>query len=158
PAESRRVALLHELTHLNRRDDLARPFEELIRAFFFFHPFVHWLLNRLDAEREQVCDVEVVRHGVAPRRLARALLDFAERLGPGRSALASGTALSFFNRITVKPRIHRLLEDDMARKIAPLSSAFVAAVAAAVLGLLTAVGSFGVRAAPPEDKPKPAGE
>jgi beta-lactamase regulating signal transducer with metallopeptidase domain/protocatechuate 3,4-dioxygenase beta subunit len=157
PADCRRAALLHELAHLNRRDDLAKAAEEVVRSFFFFHPLVHWLLNRLDGERERLCDVAVVRHGVTPRQLAQVLLDFTKRLGAGRPAIVPA-ALPFFNRITVKDRIHQLLEDDMARWITPLSRGWGATYAAVVLGLMIGLGSFGLRATPPEDKPNPTAE
>jgi beta-lactamase regulating signal transducer with metallopeptidase domain len=153
PADSRRAALLHELIHLGQRDDWAKAGEELVRAFFFFHPLVRWLLNRLDGERERLCDASVVRHGIAPRQLARVLLDFAKHVGAGRPAVALGSALPFFNRHTVKARIDQLLEDDMTRWITPLSRGQRAGLATLVLGLMTALGSFGVYAGSPEEKP-----
>jgi beta-lactamase regulating signal transducer with metallopeptidase domain/protocatechuate 3,4-dioxygenase beta subunit len=155
PAESRRAALLHELTHLAQRDDWAKAGEEVVRAFFFFHPLVRWLLNRLDGERERLCDVAVVRHGMAPRQLAQVLLDFAKQLGAGRPAVALGRALPFFNRITVKDRVDQLLEDDMTRWITPLSRGRRAALTAAVLGFMIALGGFGVQASAPKEKPQP---
>jgi protocatechuate 3,4-dioxygenase beta subunit len=157
PDDCRRVALLHELAHLNRRDDWAKAGEEVVRSFFFFHPLVQWLLNRLDGERERLCDVAVVRHGVTPRQLARILLDFTKRLGAGRPAVVPA-ALPFFNRITVKDRIHQLLEDDMARWITPLSRGWGATYAAVVLGLMIGLGSFGLSANPPENKANPTAE
>ncbi|HLJ95276.1 MAG TPA: carboxypeptidase regulatory-like domain-containing protein [Gemmataceae bacterium] len=153
PAEHRRAALLHELTHLAHWDDWARAGEEMVRALFFFHPLVRWLLSRLDGEREQLCDAVVVQHGMAPRQLARVLLDFAKQLGAGRSPVAVGAALPFLSRITVKDRIDQLLEDDMTRWITPLSRGQRAALAAAVLGFMVALGGFTIQARTPEDKP-----
>jgi beta-lactamase regulating signal transducer with metallopeptidase domain/protocatechuate 3,4-dioxygenase beta subunit len=158
PAESRRAALLHELAHLARRDDWAKAGEELVRALFFFHPLVRWLLNRLDGERERLCDAAVVRHGISPAQLARALLDFAERLGAGRPAVTLGGALPFFNRITLKDRIRQLLDDDMVRWAPPLSRGRKAALAAAVLGSMLALGGFGVRAVAPAHETGPAAD
>jgi hypothetical protein len=155
PADVRRAGLLHELAHLARRDDWAKLGEELVRAVFFFHPLVRWLLNRLDGERERLCDAAVVRHGMDPRRFASVLLDFAKRLGARQPALRRGTVLPFFNRVTVKDRIHQLLEHDMNRWIAPLSRPQMAALAAGVLLLLLGLGSLGVRSAEPFDPPTP---
>jgi beta-lactamase regulating signal transducer with metallopeptidase domain len=146
PAETRRAALFHELAHLAHHDDWAKLGEETARAFFFFHPLVHWLLNRIDGERERLCDADVVRQGIQPRHLARVLLDFVNSLAPGKPAVAPGAALPFLKRITIKDRIHQLLEPDMIRWITPLSRGRRAALAAAVLGVMAALGSFGVRA------------
>ncbi len=156
PQASRRAALLHELTHLARRDDWMVIAEELVRARFFFHPLVHWLLNRLDGERERLCDAAVVRHGVPPQQLARVLLEFAGRLGPGRAALAPA-ALPFFNRITLRERIHQLLEDDLMCWITPLSRGRRLTCAAVVLGLMAALGSFGLQAGAPGEKTQAPG-
>ncbi len=85
--DSQCAVLWHELTHAARRDDLAKLAEEAVRAVFFFHPLVHWLLNRLDAYREQVCDAATLRRGVGGRLLAQILVDFSRRKAePGEAA------------------------------------------------------------------------
>jgi beta-lactamase regulating signal transducer with metallopeptidase domain len=147
---ARRLSLLHELAHLARGDDWARLAQELVRAAFFFHPLVHWLLARLDREREQLCDEAVIRRGVAPRALAGVLFDFARRTA-GRPA---AVALPFFRRGTVKDRIEHLLEDDVMRWLTPLPRRRALALSAAVLTGLLALGGFAVRAVTPEDPPK----
>jgi protocatechuate 3,4-dioxygenase beta subunit len=152
PAADRRAALLHELTHVARGDDRAALAEELVRAVFFFHPLVHWLLTRLAREREQRCDAAVVRHGVAPLALARVLFDGARRLGVGRSVLAR-PAIPMAHRSTVAVRIHQLLEADMTRWSEPLSKGRAARAAAVVLGLCAGLGGLGTRAATPADPP-----
>ncbi|WP_435020893.1 M56 family metallopeptidase [Tundrisphaera sp. TA3] len=166
PEASRRACLLHEIAHLERQDDLAKLAGELIRAPFWFHPAVAWLLARLDREAELACDEAAVGRGVAPRDLAELLLAFARR--PARLDPA-GLAPRFFDRGTVAARIHRLLEDDMARSpLAPSKpKAFALAASLALLALL--IGGAGARAieprpqqpapAPatnPEPRPKPA--
>ena len=77
----RRACLLHELAHLARRDDFAKTAQEIIRCPFFFHPLVHWLLRRLDRERELICDEAAVALGADPLAYARLLLDLARRPG-----------------------------------------------------------------------------
>jgi protocatechuate 3,4-dioxygenase beta subunit len=143
PPDNGRAALLHELMHLARWDDWTKLIDELVRAVFFFHPLVHWLVNALDADRERLCDGAVLRHGIAPRQLAHVLLGCAKRVGAGRPALA----LPFFNRSTVKHRIEQLLEDDMALWSTPLSCGHKLTIASFVLCLMAGLGTFGVRAA-----------
>jgi beta-lactamase regulating signal transducer with metallopeptidase domain/protocatechuate 3,4-dioxygenase beta subunit len=145
--EERRLSLLHELVHLARRDDWMKLGEEIVRCLFFFHPLVCWLLHRLESERELLCDAVVLRQGVAPRQLALVLLEFTKRLGPGRSAVPNGLATSFFNRMTVKDRIHQLLEDDMTTWITPLSRGRALALSALALAGMAALGSLGVQSA-----------
>jgi beta-lactamase regulating signal transducer with metallopeptidase domain/protocatechuate 3,4-dioxygenase beta subunit len=159
PEAVRRASLLHELAHLGRGDDLLKLGEEVVRCLFFFHPPVCWLLNRLEGERELLCDAVVVRQGVAPRQLAGVLLDFTRRLGAGRSAVPEAVATSFFHRVTVKDRIRRLLEDDMTAWTAPLSRGRALALAASVLAVTAILGSLGVQKArsvePPDNKAAP---
>jgi beta-lactamase regulating signal transducer with metallopeptidase domain len=157
PCADCRATLLHELTHVVHRDDWAKALEEVVRACFFFHPLVHWLLNRLDDERERRCDAAVVRQGVDPPQLARVLLDFAQRQGAGQPTFSLRTALPFFNRLTFKDRIHQLLENDMTECCTPLSRGRAVAVTILVVGLTIALGGFqmreGIAAQVSEDKP-----
>ena len=111
PAGTRRAVLLHELAHVVRGDDHVKLVEELARVFFFFHPLVHLLLNRLDSAREEMCDAAAIRHGVSPRALARILFEFGRRAADMPPSLpATGAALPFFRRRTLKQRINGLLE------------------------------------------------
>lgn len=50
----------HELLHVQRRDWVWTLGEELIRAFFWFHPLVRSTIARIQLAREQVVDQEVV--------------------------------------------------------------------------------------------------
>ncbi len=133
----RRAALLHELSHVARRDDWMKSLQELIRIPLFFHPLVHWLLARLDREREWLCDEAVVSLGSDRVAYARLLLEQARR--PGR-LLRQG--LPFLERRTVAARIERLLEDPMLATLPPASRPRLALLGAtflaAAVGLATA--------------------
>lgn len=158
--ESQRAVLWHELAHAARRDDFAKLAEETIRAVFFFHPLVYWLLNRIDAYREQVCDAAAVRRGVAGRALAQILVDFT-RLSAAASHRDSALrpALPFFRRRTVKNRIRELLEETtVARWSAPLVRRQFIGVAVIAVAIGTALGGFGLHAAgPPTPRATDAG-
>jgi beta-lactamase regulating signal transducer with metallopeptidase domain/HEAT repeat protein len=152
PAAAQRAALLHELAHLARWDDRLVPLLELLRAVFYFHLPLHWLLGRLERERELLCDEAAVAHGAEPRELARALLRFASC--PGRLLPAP---LAFGKRRTIKVRIHHLLEDDMERSTSPLP--FRRGVAAGVFVVSLGLGLASLRlwaAAPAADEAPPA--
>ncbi len=159
PEPHRRACLLHELAHLARYDDWAKLAQELLYAFFFFHPLVRWLLTRLDREREFLCDEATVALGADPVAYARLLIDLARR--PGRLISVTSQSrtgwLPFFDRRTVAVRIERLLEEDMLRTASRPSSGYRSfllgslAVAAAL-----GVGGLRVRAvvAGPAEPPK----
>src|SRR5262249_58790007 len=89
PEPARRGTLLHELAHLARRDDWLALLLGLARTAFFFHSLVHWLLGRIECERELLCDERAVARGIDRRDYARLLLEFARQpapLGPGAPA------------------------------------------------------------------------
>jgi beta-lactamase regulating signal transducer with metallopeptidase domain len=153
--EAQRAVLWHELAHAARRDDLWKLAEETIRAVFFFHPFVYWLLNRVDAYREQVCDATAVRRGVAGRTLAQILVDFSRRkAAPGDHDSAMRPALPFFRRRTVKNRIHELLkEKTVARWSAPLVRHQFVGLAVIAVATGMALGGFGPYAASSQAAP-----
>jgi HEAT repeat protein/beta-lactamase regulating signal transducer with metallopeptidase domain len=159
PEPARRGTLLHELAHLARRDDGLALLMGLARTTFFFHPLVHWLLARLECERELLCDERAVARGIDPRDYAGVLLEFARqpgRLGPAALGIVSDP-LRFGKRRTVKTRIHHLLEENMDRWMTPLPARRALALGAAVLGLALGLGSFRVRAVQAEAAPAPPG-
>jgi beta-lactamase regulating signal transducer with metallopeptidase domain/HEAT repeat protein/protein involved in polysaccharide export with SLBB domain len=159
PEPAQRGTLLHELAHLARRDDWLALLLGLARTAFFFHPLVHWLLARLECERELICDERAVARGIDRRDYARILLEFARqpaRLGPGALAGLS-SLLRFGKRRTVKTRIHHLLEENMDRWMKPLPARRALALGAAVLGLALGLGSLRLQALQAEAAPAPPG-
>ncbi len=52
--------LCHEVLHVWRHDWLFTIGEELVRAVFWFHPAIWWLLGEIQLAREQAVDQEVI--------------------------------------------------------------------------------------------------
>ncbi len=158
PAPLQRACLLHELAHLERRDDLAKLAAELATVPFWFHLAVLWLRARLDREAELACDDVAVGQGVSPFELAHLLAVFAAK--PFRLDLRglaiSWQALTFFDRNTVADRITRLLEDDMTRTIIPASKIKSLGLAAVLAALALAIGGAHLRALEPDSQQVPA--
>lgn len=145
--EAQRAVLWHELAHLARFDDLAKVAEELV-ARFFFHPLVHWLLNRIDGYREEVCDTAVLRRGIAGPTLAEILVGFSRRHTAARRAASVKPALPFFHRRSVKRRIAELLEEEtVVRWSAPLAGRQIAYLGLLAAAALAGLGSFSLEAA-----------
>src|SRR5262249_53726754 len=107
PEATQRASLLHELAHVARYDDWITLVLELVRCVFFFHPFLHWLLRRIEFERELLCDEIVLAQGIDPQDYAGMLLEFSRRVGRLRPvAVSASHPLGFGHGRTVKARIH----------------------------------------------------
>ena len=73
-AQARRFALLHELTHLRRGDDLILLWYGLLRCLWWFHPIL-WLMEKpFRMDMESACDARAVRGMSRQEKLAYAAL------------------------------------------------------------------------------------
>lgn len=85
--------LLHELSHIRRKDYLANMVQNLVEAIFFFNPFIGWVSNLIREERENCCDDVAVSCLQDKTVFIKALVACRE-FHPGASAYA----LSFAGR------------------------------------------------------------
>ena len=60
PESMRNAILFHELLHVERHDWLFTLGEEILRAAFWFHPAVWWVLGEIQLSREQTVDQAVI--------------------------------------------------------------------------------------------------
>lgn len=119
--------LSHEFIHVRRHDWLFGLAEQLIAAFFWFHPAVSWLVHHIELAREQLVDREVLKLSVDRRQYLRSLLVTAG----GREALLSANL--FLARHHLKERIAVILEEvHMSKK--RLVASLISAVLLFVLG------------------------
>ncbi len=98
-----RAIACHELLHVARRDWLLNLLEELVLAFFWFHPAVWWAVRSIRLSREQVVDSDVVALSGARKPYLHALLEIAG-----------------MPRATALPAPLFLVENQLARRIALL--------------------------------------
>jgi beta-lactamase regulating signal transducer with metallopeptidase domain len=85
--------LLHELSHLARRDDWSNLFARAASAALWFNPAAVWALRRIEREREIACDEWVVAATGAPRPYAASLARLFEFcIAQRKEALAAGMA------------------------------------------------------------------
>jgi beta-lactamase regulating signal transducer with metallopeptidase domain len=70
--------VLHESTHLARRDDWTNLLQKLSLVLFPLNPALVWIDRQLAKEREMACDESVVRTTEAPRAYAACLANLAE--------------------------------------------------------------------------------
>ena len=139
-----RAILLHELKHVAGYHDWSGVATELVRAIFFFHPAVHWLVDRINLERELLCDEAALGADGSPLDQAEVLLDFARRgnrLSIGRLFASQAVSTSLGHPKTIKARIERLLNPDVDHWPAPWSRSWRISVAVILVILMGGVGS-----------------
>jgi TonB family protein len=129
PPAIQHAILCHENLHVERRDWLFTIAEELVRALFWFHPAIWWLLGEIQLAREQAVDQSVVAVTGARDPYVDALLAIA---GAG-SHLDLAPAPLFLRRRHLKHRVIGILKErNMSQKIlVPALAASLALMAAA---------------------------
>ena len=123
-ADIRRVVLCHELFHVRRHDWVWVVAEEVVRAVFWFHPAVLWLISRVRLAREEVVDELTVLATSERRAYMEALLVFAD----GR---AQAPAAAFARRRHLFRRMVLISKEAvMSSRQVVLSSAAMAVIVA----------------------------
>lgn len=100
--------VLHELAHIRRHDVALATLQAVIRALYFFNPFVFWLSRQLDIERENACDDMAVKACSQPAIYASSLLHFAEMQLHFDSSTRLAIVGKIGNKNMFKHRIQRL--------------------------------------------------
>ncbi len=141
--------LAHECVHVRRKDWLLTLSEEIVRALFWFHPAIWWLLGEIDLAREQAVDRRAVEITKGREEYVDALLAVAG----ARPALDLAPAPPFLRKRRLKHRVVAVLKGAGMSK-GRAASALVAALCLMVAACWIAAGAFPLVAAP---KPIPAG-
>ena len=132
----------HELLHVRRRDWAHHLGEEFLRATFWFHPAIVWLISRVRLAREQVVDREVLRLTQARKPYLEALLEFA-----GRRPRAAVPAPPFLAERQLVERVALMLKEvRMSRRKLIVSFTVIAFCLAGAVAL--AAWTFPLKAAP----------
>jgi beta-lactamase regulating signal transducer with metallopeptidase domain len=132
PVECRRIVLLHELTHVKRRDCLMQALAQLACALYWFNPLVWIAAWRLRVEREVACDDHVLEAGTKASDYASHLVEIASffKVSNCGSPVAVGMACSH-----LESRVRSILDPNARRRGA---SGLKVALAAVLAALLTA--------------------
>jgi beta-lactamase regulating signal transducer with metallopeptidase domain/thiol-disulfide isomerase/thioredoxin/protocatechuate 3,4-dioxygenase beta subunit len=111
-----RAILLHELTHMARRDCAWNLLARVARALLWTQPLLWVLCRRQEHASEEVCDQTVVQGEVNPQTYAECLLRLAERLLPSRPERAAGVGVVPF-RSSLGRRVERILDSSRRRSL-----------------------------------------
>ncbi|HEY6236360.1 MAG TPA: M56 family metallopeptidase, partial [Candidatus Elarobacter sp.] len=144
--------VLHELAHLERRDDWTAAFERLAQVVQFFNPVVHLIARRLDLEREIACDDRVVVETSDVRSYAVGLTRMAESTAWPHSALAAPAI--FVTRKQLSLRVEELL----ARRRFTAPRVAIAPAAVALVASLGVVAAAAVHAPSVDDGGAPGAQ
>jgi beta-lactamase regulating signal transducer with metallopeptidase domain len=140
----------HELLHVCRRDWAHHLAEEMIRASFWFHPALVWLIGRMRLAREQVVDFEVVMLTSARKTYLKALLEFTIR----RSCVTIVPAPLFLAERQLAERIALMLKEVRMSKSRLILSLTAIACSIVIAGTVGA-WIFPLKSAALAAQPKP---
>jgi len=133
------AVLMHEVSHVERRDNLVGNLQRALCCLFWFHPVV-WLIDRrLLAEREQACDDVVVRLSGASDVYATSIAKVC-----GHCLGWNVAGLSSFAGSDLKRRIERIVSDCAGKRLSSLQQMLVAAAAAGAVAFSVVAGQVHV--------------
>jgi bla regulator protein BlaR1 len=154
--------LAHEVSHIQRRDNLTAAIHVLVEALFWFHPLVWWIGTRLVEERENACDEAVLRSQAQPRAYAEGILKVCEYCLEAPLLCVSGVSGSDLTKRIQAIVSHRAARDLGASRKCLLALAAIAALIGPIfIGLWNAPPTYAqALAAPPppvsqKDRPLP---
>jgi beta-lactamase regulating signal transducer with metallopeptidase domain len=128
--------LIHELTHLRRRDDWTNLAQQILKALLFFHPAVWWIENKLALEREMACDDAVLAETANPRGYAQCLISVAEKSFMRRGVALAQAAVNRVRQTSL--RVAQILDVNRSRSI-PIWKPAVYSVAAFFIACLVSL-------------------
>jgi beta-lactamase regulating signal transducer with metallopeptidase domain len=102
------AVMVHEVSHVVRRDALTQRLSLLHRAFFWFSPLSWWLDRRLAELAEEASDEAALSHGADRARYAETLLNFFSQL-ESSSGRMRWQGVSMATPGTAERRVDRIL-------------------------------------------------
>ena len=159
------AVLVHEMSHVRRRDNLTSAMHMIVEAIFWFYPLVWWIGSRLLEERERACDEAVLELGSEPHEYADAILNVCKSYMDSPLKCVAGIAGADLKKRLQAILAERLWADlNLTRKAALIAAGVTALAIPVVVGM---IGAPSIRAqshpAPPignesQSRPKPAPE
>ncbi|MGI8837513.1 MAG: M56 family metallopeptidase [Pyrinomonadaceae bacterium] len=130
--------MLHELVHIQRRDNLVGNLQLGLCAFLWFHPLVWFISRRLFDEREQACDEKVMEISAAPEVYASSILKVVRFCFGWRVAGVTGAA----SGSNLRRRIENIMANNMKHSVSGGSRVFAGALVGLALVVLVGAGVY----------------
>ena len=127
--------LMHEVIHIQRRDNLVASLQMILCSVFWFHPLIWVADRRMLSDRERACDQEVCRLGGQSAVYATSLLKVLRFCTGFRMAAVSSAGGS-----NLKRRIEEIMSNEVEKSSRPRQRVFVVTVALAVTVFSVAAG------------------
>jgi TonB family protein len=141
--EELEAVLMHELAHVERRDNLFGNLQTALACVLWFNPAVWLVGGRLFAERESACDERVVEAGGRAGAYAAGILKVVRFCSGWRVAGVAGVA----SGSNLRRRIEMIMRGEKGVVFGAWHRAAVSGLAAAALALTVGAGLFGRGAA-----------
>jgi TonB family protein len=140
---AQQAILCHELLHIERRDWAFTVGEEVVRALFWFHPAIWWLLGEIQLSREQAVDRAVIEMTQAKDEYVDALLAIAG----AKAQLDLAPAPLFLRKRHLRHRVVSILKEVRMSKTR-LVSAWTGSVCILAAAAWFVTNTFPLAAAP----------
>ncbi|HVF56812.1 MAG TPA: M56 family metallopeptidase [Pyrinomonadaceae bacterium] len=131
------AVLLHELVHVERRDNLVGNLQMALCCLFWFHPLVWLIGRRLVSEREQACDERVLEVSGASESYASGILKVVRFCCGWKMAGVSGAGTGS----NLRRRIENIMNGET-RKLSAWHRALLGATAMAAVSFSVGAGLF----------------
>ena len=135
-AEKLQAVLIHELTHVSRRDYAVAFLASLNRSLHWYHPLAWWLHRHLTELAEEACDDAAIAHTGNPTRYATHLLEVAASLSQ-RSGRVVCPCMPMAQQSDVETRISAILDftRPLSQNLTWKAAALIALVCVPAIGL-----------------------
>lgn len=128
-----KMALLHELGHVQRRDLWMATLAHFVCVLHWFNPAVWWLRRTFLSQCEYACDAHLVKKGTDPKIYANALCDVAQ------SASAPPLSLAMAGHVPLRERIIFLSKGGRRGSILLSGLIFLTATSAIAMSVISFV-------------------
>jgi beta-lactamase regulating signal transducer with metallopeptidase domain/ketosteroid isomerase-like protein len=112
--ETRQDVLVHEISHLKRRDCLTQSLANIACVLHWFNPLVWFAGSKMRTERERACDDQVLIAGSKASSYADNLLEIAVSLAP--ESRSSYVSVAMARRSQISGRLMAVLDAKTHRR------------------------------------------
>ena len=135
-----KAVLIHELTHVARKDFAVALLAELNRCLYWFHPVAWWLQRQLADLAEEACDDAAIGYTGDPTGYATHLLDVAANLTLGGGRIVH-PGMPMARESNVETRINTILDftRPLSRRLSWKTAVLIVSICVPVIGFAAAI-------------------